>query len=76
MKNGNLINDILDKVRTAAACSSDLHLTKDEIKLLADGIGHLRMVPVLTMGSKWLSYHGNQLSGIRNSFWLIARIIL
>lgn len=43
------VNEILDKVRAAAAEGSDLHLTSEEIKLLAEGIGHLRMIPVLTM---------------------------
>lgn len=43
------VNEILDRVRAAAAEGLDLHLTADEIKLLAEGIGHLRMIPVLTM---------------------------
>ena len=43
------VNEILDRVRAAATEGSDLHLTPDETKLLAEGIGHLRLVPVLTM---------------------------
>lgn len=43
------VNEILDKVRAAAAEDLDLHLTLEETKLLAEGIGKLRSVPVLTM---------------------------
>lgn len=49
MKDGHPINNVLDKVRDAASSSLGLHLTPDETKLLAEGIGHLRMIPVLTM---------------------------
>lgn len=49
MKNKYLINDVLDKIRAAAAGGSDLHLTSDETKLLADRIGDLRLIPVYTM---------------------------
>lgn len=43
------VNEILDRIRAAATEGSDLHLTPDETKILAEGIGHLRLVPVLTM---------------------------
>ncbi|WP_353172385.1 hypothetical protein [Acinetobacter rudis] len=43
------VNEILDRVRAAAAEGLDLHLTLDETKLLAEGIGKLRLIPVLTM---------------------------
>lgn len=49
MQNEHQINIILDKIRAAATCGSNLHLTVDETKILADHIGNLRMVPVLTM---------------------------
>lgn len=49
MKKEHPINIILDKIRAAATCNSNLHLTVDETKVLADHIGNLRLVPVLTM---------------------------
>lgn len=49
MGNKYLINEVLDKIRAANNAESELNLSVDEVKILADRIGDLRLIPVYTM---------------------------
>jgi len=49
MTNKHLINEVLDKIRTASENKVGLELSIGETRALADRIGDLRLIPVYTM---------------------------